>query len=160
MKRTKLTPMQVLVGIVILTLVLAGWKSLTPAPKSYSFVTVDHPVDMWQDGKDKWAYYSMGPGETKDLAAKVRAELGPEGFVEDPSAKPWYEFDKGNVSVVVCNHHEFGVNRTWGGSKLMKPKPSTTGPSPGPWPCILVKNGPGTDTSINWFKVKKVLHGW
>jgi hypothetical protein len=39
----------------------------------------------------------------------------------------------------------------------------TTGRPPGytgDWPCVLVKNGPGTETSLSVFKVNKLIHGW
>lgn len=156
MKQAKVSPVVVILAAIIVVAVVGAIKLGAPQPKSYSFVTVDHPVDMWQDGKDKWAYYFIGTGTTKVLASTVRTDLKTQGFAEDDTQKPWYRFVKNDREVVVCNHNEFAVN----GSHLMSqgkmkvPAPTTE------MPCILVKNGPGTDTSVGFFQVKKLVHGW
>ena len=150
---------------------LAGFLVMSPAPKSYSFVSVNHPVDMWGSGHDKWAYYAIGKGSTASLAALVRKSLEPQGYVEDNSVRPWYRFVKGDIEVVVCNHDEFAVNRSPFGSTLVKQDPKQTLARLRPsapksmtpstkFPCLLVKNGPGTSESLVGFRLKKLVHGW
>jgi hypothetical protein len=133
--------------------------STQPAPTSYKFVTVDHPVDMWQDGGDTWAYFSLGEGSTFDVSEKARQELLPQGFVEDTTRAPWYRFTNGREEVIVCNHHEFAVESYPGGSKIV-PGRATLHPGSRPWPCVLVKNGAGTEMPLPTFKIKKLVHGW
>lgn len=156
MKQGKVSPIVVILAAIIVVAVIGAIKLGAPQPKSYSFVTVDHPVDMWQDGKDKWAYYSIGNGTTKDLAGTVRADLKAQGFTEDSTQKPWYRFVKNDREVVVCNHNEFSLC----GSQLMPPGKMKVPVPATQWPCILVKNGPGTDTSVGFFQVKKLVRGW
>ncbi len=156
----KIKPGFVILGGVLLVLIIAGFKAAEPAPPSYPFITQDHPIDMWKDGNDKWAYYSMNDGTPADLAKKVRGVLTAQGFTEDTSQTPWFVFTKGNNEVVVCNHNEFGVNQGIGSGKLLKPAPYTGSPMMKSWPCVLVKNGPGTETSVVFFQVKKLIHGW
>jgi len=151
------------IGIVVVLgvfIIAAGVTLAKPVERSYSFISVDHPVDMWKDGKDKWSYYSIGEGTKKDLAARVRKDLGSQGFVEDKSQKVWARFVRGNKEVVVCNHDEFAVNGgPFGGKPVLSP---TLGKykSGSQWPCVLVKNGPGTSEPIELFQVKKIVHGW
>lgn len=145
--------------IVVVVVVLGSLASVSivPTPRSYRFVTVDHPVDMWQDGSDKWAYFSLGMGKTTDVASEARKELTALGFAEDVTSRPWFRFVKGNVEVVVCNHYEFAVN---GSTLVANSSGPPSGATPDQWPCVLVKNGPGTDASLSAFQVKKLIHGW
>src|SRR5258708_7230795 len=69
-------------------------------PTAYSFITVDHPIDVMNDASGRWFYYSIfTPDPTKgtvtELAATVRNELLPLGFTEDLANKPWFRFVKG-----------------------------------------------------------------
>ena len=131
---------------------------LEPTDRSYRFVTVDHPVEMWSDGGDRWAYFFVDMGKPADLASKARTELLPLGFTEDKSQSPWFRFVNGNQEVIVCRHGEFSVNRSPGSGKLTKGRrqPSSISDSQ----CVLVKNGPGTKGSAMSFQLKKLIHGW
>ncbi len=161
MKQGKVSPILVIASAIILVAGIGAIKLGSPEPKSYSFVSVDHPVDMWEDGKDKWAYYFIGTGTTKDLATKAGIDLKAQGFVEDNTKKPWYRFVKGDREVIVCNHSEFGVNVQRDGSSKVVNSSSMKVPLPTTaMPCILVKNGPGTNTSVSFFKIKKLVRLW
>ena len=104
-------PRWVLVGafstVALLVVFFIVGVGAPPGP-SFSFVTVDHPVDMWQDGTDRWAYFSWGQGNVGEVANRARKELLPQGFKEDFSEKPWFRFIKDRVEVVICSHYQFG----------------------------------------------------
>ena len=125
-----------------------------PHERSFSFITVDHPVDIWHDGTERWAYFSLGSSTTAKVAERARSELLAQGYREDHSKKPWIRFIKEDREVVICNHNEFEVN----GNKLAVQKRKHSGTSV--WPCVLVKNGPGTTGALWVFKAKKLIHGW
>ncbi len=126
--------------------------------RPYGFIGTDHPIDMWRDGRSQWAYYGSGFEPSSNLAQKARAALGPLGFTEDRSEKPWYRFVKGDEEVVVCDHSEFAVNGvSLGTSRLVHNRMQETTQN---YACVLVKNGPGTHESTTLFQVKKILHGW
>ena len=133
---------------------------LEPTERSYRFVTVDHPVNMWSDGSDRWAYFFVGFGKPADLAAKARAELIPLGFLEDKSQAPWFRFENGSQEVIVCRHGEFAVDTLPGGGKLTKGRYPPGSPPMADSQCVLVKNGPGTKGSAMSFQLKKLIHGW
>jgi hypothetical protein len=142
------------IGLVIAGALFLGLA--TPQGSSFAFVKADHPIDMWQDGKDRWAYYSVGDGSSKELAALARKELVGKGFTEVKTGKPWFRFTNGDQEVLVCNHSEFAVNGGPSGSKLdLHPAIDKN-----PWPCVLVKNGPGTSGSLAGFQVKKLVLRW
>lgn len=144
-------------GFLALIAVIAVVLGLgNPQERSYGFVTVDHPVDMWHIGDDHWAYYSLGEGTTADLAAKARPELLALGFQETPTGKPWFRFTMGKKEVVICDHSEFGVSSGSGGRRLEFRESTDHGRAP----CVLVKNGLGTSDSLYGFQLKKLIHGW
>lgn len=147
----------VFIGVLVMCFVAVAAR---PVEQSYKFIQSDHPVDMWRDGADKWSYYSIGKGTTAELATTVRTELGKEGFTEDKTHKPWYRFVKGDREVVVCNHDEFAVNGGLGAGKLSPSRSPGGAPVVAKWPCVLVKNGPGTSEPLFTFKIKKLVHGW
>lgn len=153
-KRTLL----IVIASFLLLCLISGLVLAGPGPgRSYKFVIEDHPVEMWEDGKDRWGYFSLGNGTVKTQAANARKELLPLGFVEDASFKPRFRFVKGAEEVVICNHPDFYTN----GSKLMWAKTSSRiTPATGEWPCALIKNGPGTAGSMTGFKMRKLIHGW
>ena len=149
-----------IITIVALSILAAGFKVFGPAPRSYAFIPVDHPVDMVQDDTSKWSYYSIGEeGATEKFAAKARAELIPQGFSEDTTQRPWFRFVKGNQEVVVCNHHEFSQTNSSSGSTFVQEKRVAHTGSKG-WPCVLVKNGPGTETPLKLFTIQKFVRLW
>ena len=128
-----------------------------PAERSYAFLP-DHPVDLWHEGRDRWAYYMVGPGPSAEWVRKVRPALLTEGFREDPKRWIGVRFVRGGEEVVVCDHDEFATMQDpWGNTKLVR---STGTTFADPWSCVLVKNGPGTHDSPTLFAMKKVLYGW
>ena len=148
----------VLGGILFVVAATATVLLLEPTDGSYRFVTVDHPVDMWSDGGDRWAYFFVGVGKPADLAVKARAELLPLGFTEDKSMTPWFRFVKDKQEVIVCRHGEFAVNRTTAGGTLTKGRRPAG--SINDSQCVLVKNGPGTKGTAMSFELKKLIYGW
>src|SRR5688500_12798440 len=101
----------IVLGLVLL--ILAGTAIvllMEPTDRSYRFVTVDHPVNIWSEKGDRCAYFSIGKGKTEELASKARGELLPLGFTEDKSQAPWFRFVKGNQEVIVCRHADFAVS--------------------------------------------------
>lgn len=125
--------------------------------KSYGFIKVDHPVDMWNDGRDRWAYYSIGSEDVAKLAQDARTELLPLGFKEETSMKPWFRFLNGTQEVIVCAHDEIELN----GSKLAPHRKYTGMPKPTrKWAVVHVKNGPGSRAPLISFKALKLVHGW
>jgi len=167
MKRLESRVRWVMFAAILLVAGTTAVLVLRPAPSTYSFIRQDHPIDMWGKGADKWAYYSIGEGTTEELASTVRSSLTQEGFSEDKSQKPWYRFVKGKVEVVVCNHNEFAVNNTLHEGNLVRVDPAETerrfklaAHETHQWPCVLVKNGPGTTEPLLVFQAKKLIHGW
>jgi hypothetical protein len=151
----------IILGAVAFVLAIAAIKFSKPVPPSYSFITVDHPIDMWQDGNDQWAYYMNESQSTvAEQASLARKTLSDQGFTEDKSRMPWICFVKGANEVVICNHNEFAVNGSLKGSKLVQTKAATPAGSGGQWPCILVKNGPGRRVPIVVFQIIKLIHRW
>lgn len=153
--------MIVLVGLLAFMIGMIAFQVGLPTKPSYKFVTTDHPVNMWKEEKDKWAYFYIGGKSLADLAAKARSELIPQGFTEDTTKKPWVCFVKGTEEVVVCNHQDFAVNSGPFTSKLTQgywPK-GITKPTQDV-PCVLVKNGPGTEMNPVAFSIKKLIFGW
>jgi len=125
---------------------------------AYRFIRVDHPVEMWQTGPDRWAYFSPGQPGIKMLAQEARAELVPLGFKEDNSKAPWVRFLRGSEEVVICNHDEFALDA----GKLVKTAPMTLASTTprSEWSCVLVKNAPFTRGSLQIFNINKLVHGW
>jgi hypothetical protein len=125
-----------------------------PAEATFRFAAVDHPVDIWAEGSNRWAYFSVGGTRSLgQVASEARGELVAQGFHEDRSRAPWVRYLKGDQEVVICTHSEFSVGS---GGKLLqnKGRPDIV------WPVVLVKNGPGTHGSLQLFQVKKLIHGW
>lgn len=146
---------------------LLGAAMVVPVPRPYAFIRSDHPADMWENGKDRWAYYSVGGGTTKALAANVRDNLIHDGYKEDKTQSPWYRFVRDNEEIIICNHDEFSLN----GNDLVREDPKAEEKSQPPtapgaratareWPCFLVKNGPEKKLSLPFYKVQKMVNGW
>jgi hypothetical protein len=130
---------------------------LRPQPPTFAFVQADHPIEMWNDGKDRWAYFMSGERDWTALVEEARSELNPQGFVEDRSRSPWICFSNGSIEVVLTDHSAFGVNATgFGSGKLIRNASVTTKQ----WPCVLVKNGPGTGGSMAVYQMKKLVLRW
>ena len=159
MRTKRLVGWSVLLAAALMVVVAAAALA-SPTPRSYRFVTVDHPVDMWKDGQDTWAYYAAGHGTLGQFAEEVRSFLTAQGFTEDATHKPWFRFVKGNVEVVLCDHSEFAVNGARGDMKLTAVTPEVEVGPRRECPCVLVKNGQGTDTSVLAFQVKKLFFRW
>src|SRR3954464_5251703 len=96
----KRSPTAILVGVLLLATFACVALISSAEQRSFSFVSDDHPIDRWNQGEDRWAYFFNGRGTTATLAAQARAELGPRGFTEDASMRPWYRFVKGKEEVV------------------------------------------------------------
>jgi len=143
------------IGFSILSLAFAPMVALlaTPAERSYAFVP-DHPVDLWQDGSDRWAYYFVHLGDSSKLLKQAKPILLAEGFKENGSRASWNRFTKGDQEVIV---YDSGVNAF---DRSGKRSPMPKGIEATHTQCVLVKNGPGTHDSLEFFKAKKLLHGW
>ncbi len=150
----------ILISVLLALVVLAGISMIGTqgaVRKSYGFIKVDHPVDMWDDGRDRWAYFSIGSEDVAKLAQDARAELLPLGFKEETRMKPWFRFLNGTQEVIVCSHDEIELN----GTKLAPQRKYTGMPKPAKkWAVVHVKNGPGSRAPLISFKALKLLHGW
>lgn len=129
----------------------------------YRFITVGHPISVMSDTTGRWFYYSADQlsGDAPTLAATVRRELEPLGFVEDATNKPWFRFVNGDREVIVCYHHEIATMPTslLGVNVIHERLPPAQQPKE-KWTVVWVHE-PGPDPlGVAAFQVKKRVFGW
>ena len=151
----------ILIAVLIFLVVIVLSKAGGPSKPQYHFVTADHPVDMWTNKKDRWAYFFIGGNSLKELGDKAREELTPLGFQEDTTESPWIRFVKGSEEIVVCNHQDFATISSPTGTVLTKGMwPKGMAKPTADSPCVLIKNGPGTNIPMWKFTVEKIVYRW
>ncbi len=153
----KLSPKASILGAALIFIAALVTISAVKKPeRAFGFIRAGHAIEMWNVGGDRWAYFGGNNGSSTAFANVARVELVERGFTEDHKSSPWYRFVKGNQEVVVCDHNEFEVNGRTAPqlSRMIGNSP------PQYYPCVLVKNGPGTRESLVAFQIKKLIFRW
>lgn len=143
---------------VIVGLGLCCWELVQHETKR-DFTSIDqYPVafDSGRDGSLR-TYCLMGPAS--DVAAALRHELSPKGFVEVPSSKPWVKFTKGATTVLVADGSPMSVHddNTRAGMVM---KPALSPFKIGHVASVFVQDRRPDPAGANSYKVWKMIHGW
>ena len=156
MKGTK----RLVLGLIALTALLTiyGFETVN-CGTIYSFMKVDHPVDMEQFGGARWFYYSLGRDPDK-YAAEARKELLAKGFKEDFSQKPWYRFTKGGEVVIVCNHDDIMTMFDPVKGESLAHMKMPAGTKRQNWTVVWERQPGGSKVETAVFKIKKTVLLW
>ena len=155
-KRVKRVAISLLLVTSITLAVFAYW----PLPRSYNFITIDHPAELLGNPSNKWEVFYFANSSLEKFADSARSELVPQGYTEDKSMRPWVQFRKGNQEVIVCYFFDVsvGTSKGYSGPKpIARVMPFTPAKQD---VLVWVKNGPSFNMPFQLYNLKKFLRRW